>query len=116
MLAAMRDARVNAIFIPATTFTTRVHGRIVEFANRHRLPSASDSPQFVESGVLVGYGVDVPETMRRAVDYVDRILRGARPAEMAVEMPTKFDLSVNLKTARAIGVTVPRSILLRARR
>ena len=114
MFASMLDARAQAILATAIPFTTRIQPRIAEFAIRHRLPTASDFSQFVESGMLVSQGPDLPEATRSAVDILDRVLRGARPAALPVELPRKFELAVNLKTAQAIGLTVPRSILLSA--
>jgi putative ABC transport system substrate-binding protein len=78
------------------------------------LPTASDLSQFVESGMLVSQGPDLAETIRGAVDILDRVLRGARPATLPVELPRKFEVAVNLKTAKAIGLAIPHSILLGA--
>jgi putative ABC transport system substrate-binding protein len=114
--AAILEWRAEALVIPAMPFTGRNRQRIVEFANRNRLPSAFDLRFFVEAGGLVSYGPDMPETQRRAVDYVDRILRGARPGDLPVELPSRFELAVNLRTARALGLTVPQAVLLRADR
>ena len=112
--AEILDSRAQGIVVAAMPFTGRNHQRIVEFANRNRLPSAFDAKFFVKAGGLVSYGPDVPETQRRAIDYVDRILRGTRPSDLPVEMPSKFELVVNLRTARALRLIVPQSLLLRA--
>ena len=88
--------------------------RIAELAAQHRLPAMYWASWFVEAGGLVAYSPDYDAMMRRAASYVDRILKGARPAELPVEQPTKFDLVVNLKTAKALGLTIPESWLLRA--
>ena len=114
MFASMLDARMQAILALAIPFTTRIRRRIADFAIQHRLPTASDFSQFVESGMLVSQGPDFPETTRSAVDILDRVLRGARPADLPVELPRKFEVAVNLKTAKAIGLTVPRSIVVNA--
>ena len=87
---------------------------IVTFALRHRLPSLCDSATMTRAGLLASYAPDNVELWRRAADYVDRILRGANPAEMPVEQPTKFGLVINLRTARAIGLSIPEAFLLRA--
>jgi putative ABC transport system substrate-binding protein len=90
--------------------------QIVELAARHRLPAIYAREEFVEAGGLLSFGISVVERFRGAAEVVDRILRGAKPAEMPVEQPTKFELVINLKTARALGLKIPQSILLRADR
>jgi putative tryptophan/tyrosine transport system substrate-binding protein len=79
-----------------------------------RLPIASVSREFVETGGLMSYGPNIPDLFRRAGDYVDKILRGAKPADFPVEQPTKFDLAINLITAKALGLEVPPTLLARA--
>jgi putative ABC transport system substrate-binding protein len=74
----------------------------------------SDFPEYVEAGGLISYGPNFPDLFRRAAEYVDKILRGAKPADLPVEQPTKFDLVINLTTAKALGLTIPESFLLRA--
>jgi ABC-type uncharacterized transport system substrate-binding protein len=88
--------------------------QIVEFAAKNRLPAMYGGPMFAEPGGLLIYSVDFHELWRRAAVYVDRILRGAKPADLPIEQPKKFLLIVNLKTAKALGLTIPQSILLRA--
>jgi putative ABC transport system substrate-binding protein len=88
--------------------------RIIDAVVRHRMPSMFGSREFAESGGLVSYGPTLVGMYRRAADYVDRIARGAKPADLPIEQPAKFELILNLKTAKAIGVTLPTSILLRA--
>jgi putative tryptophan/tyrosine transport system substrate-binding protein len=83
-------------------------------ALRYRLPSISVLNQFVEAGGLMSYGASVSDIRRRAASYVDKILKGAKPADLPVERPTKFELTVNQKTAKALGLTIPPSLLLRA--
>jgi putative tryptophan/tyrosine transport system substrate-binding protein len=90
--------------------------RIRDLAIRYRLPSVSTMVGFAEHGGLLWYGIDAIESYRRAARYVDRILKGANPAELAVEQPTKFQLVVNRGTAKALGLSIPQSLLLRADR
>jgi putative ABC transport system substrate-binding protein len=87
---------------------------IILGAARNNVPAVYAQSPFARDGGLLSYGVDVVDTFRRAATYVDRILRGAKPAELPVQMPTKFEMAVNLKTAKALGLAVPPSILLRA--
>jgi putative ABC transport system substrate-binding protein len=79
-----------------------------------RLPAIYTSREFVEVGGLMSYGPNIPDMFRRAADYVDKILRGAKPGDLPVEQPTKFDLVINLTTAKALGLTIPEAFLLRA--
>src|SRR5262249_2348455 len=87
---------------------------IANFALHHRLPSCTASAAMARAGLLASYAPDPVDQWRRAADYVDRILRGANPAEMPVEQPTKFEFVINLKTAKAIGVAIPQPSLMRA--
>jgi putative ABC transport system substrate-binding protein len=88
--------------------------RIVEFAARHRLPAMYSISPFIDTGGLMIYGVNIPENHRRAATYVDKILKGAKPADLPIERPSRFDLIVNLKTAQALGITIPPSVLQQA--
>ena len=88
--------------------------QIVTFAARSRLPAVYTFPEFVQEGGLVAYGPNFPDLYRRAATYVDKILKGAKPGDLPVEQPTKFELVINLKTAKALGLTIPHSMLLRA--
>ena len=81
---------------------------------RSHLPSTSDGSGYVEAGFLMSYSADIPDQYRRAAAYVDKILRGTKPAHLPVEQPTKFELIINLKTAKQIGVTIPQSVLYQA--
>jgi len=89
-------------------------GRILEFAERRRLPAIYFFREFVDAGGLMAYGPSLTDSYRRAAAYVDKILKGAKPADLPVEQPTRFELVVNLKTAKALGLTIPQSILIRA--
>ena len=88
--------------------------RIVNFALKSRLPSVYSDRTAVDAGGLMSYGADLAESYRRVAYYVDRILKGAKPADLPVEQPMKFELAFNLKTAKQIGVTIPQSVLFRA--
>ena len=88
--------------------------RINNLAQGARLPTVYGFREYVEAGGLLSYGPNVPDQFRRAAGYVDKILRGARPADLPVEQPTKFDLAINLKTAKALGLDVPPMLLARA--
>jgi putative ABC transport system substrate-binding protein len=87
---------------------------IISAAARNNVPAVYHVSGMAREGGLLSYGVDTVDTLRRAATYIDRILRGAKPAELPVQLPTKFEMAVNLKTAKALGLTVPQSILLRA--
>ncbi|MBI4608779.1 MAG: ABC transporter substrate-binding protein [Candidatus Rokubacteria bacterium] len=88
--------------------------RIADFAVKRRLPTLAPIKEYVDAGALMSYGASIPGQWRRAAYYVDRILKGTKPADLPVEQPTRFELVINLKTARALGLTIPQSILLRA--
>jgi putative tryptophan/tyrosine transport system substrate-binding protein len=88
--------------------------RIAGFALRYRLPTTSFQRFFTEAGTLLSYGPSFADLFRRAATYVDKILKGAKPADLPVEQPTKFELVINLKTAKVLGLTIPPSLLLRA--
>ncbi len=87
---------------------------VADLALKYRLPTLMDNKEFVEAGGLVSLGLDLVESYRRAATHVDKILRGADPGDLPMEQPTKLDLAVNLKTARAVGLTIPESVLIQA--
>lgn len=91
-----------------------VRGRVVELAARHRLPALYSLRPPVEMGGLMSYGPDINEIWRQAAGFVDKILKGAKAGDLPAEQPTKFELVINLKAAKALGITIPRAMLLRA--
>jgi putative ABC transport system substrate-binding protein len=94
---------------------TRLHRqRIIDFVAERHLPAIYESREFVDAGGLVSYGIDLSAMQRRAAFYVDKILKGAKPADLPVEQPTKFELVINLRTAKTLGLTIPPSLLSRA--
>jgi len=110
---AMRS-RPQALLVLAGPVIYVHRTRIVESAIRNRLPSASVQPELAEAGGLLGYGPNLAELFRQAARYVDRVVKGARPADLPIERPSRFQLLVNLKTAKALGLTIPPSLLQRA--
>jgi putative ABC transport system substrate-binding protein len=106
--------RADALFIVSDPLVDTNRVRINTLAVAARLPTIHASREYVEAGGLMSYGPNIPDLYRRAADYVDKILRGTKPADMPVEQPTRFDLVVNLTTAKAIGLTIPESFLVRA--
>ena len=111
---AAAHGRVNALITVRNSMLTRNVKRIADLAIKSRLPSMSDGIDYVEAGCLVSYSSNDAESFRRAAVYVDKILKGAKPAELPVEQPTKFEFVINLKTAKQIGLTVPPNVLARA--
>jgi putative ABC transport system substrate-binding protein len=93
-----------------------IYQRIVEFAAKNRLPAIYPFSESIDAGGLMSYGVSVPDLFRRSAVYVDKILKGAKPADLPVEQPMKFELVINLKTAKALNLTIPQSVLYRADR
>ncbi len=112
--AAMAKERVGALLVLADSVVFLHRTRLAELAAKSRLPAAYGFRENVEAGGLMSYGIDMRDNARRAATYVDKILKGAKPADLAVEQPTKFELVINLKTAKALGLTIPQSLLLRA--
>lgn len=114
VLAAIGRSKTQGIFVAPDPFLTASSAKIAQLAAASRLPSVHYSRRFAEAGGLVSYGGSLDESYRRAAGHVDRILRGTRAGDLPVEQPTRFELVVNLNTAKAIGVKVPQSILSRA--
>jgi putative ABC transport system substrate-binding protein len=111
--ASARKEGVQAVFQVASPFLATYRGRLVALAASQRLPMTCETKLFVAEGCLMAYGPSFPEMSRRAAFYVDRILKGAKPGDLPVEQPTKFELVINLKTAKALGLTIPPSVLAR---
>ncbi len=107
------EANVGLVSMP-DSFTTVHSDLIISLATKYRLPAVSWIRSFAAGGGLMSYGVDLPDLYRRAASYVDRILKGAKPANLPVQQPTKFELVINLKTAKALGLTVPPALLAQA--
>jgi putative ABC transport system substrate-binding protein len=114
VFVAIRRDRPDALLTLVDPVTFAMRASIAEFAARERLPAMYPSQDFVEAGGLISYGADIEDLFRRAPRYVDRILKGAKPADLPVEQARKFDLVINLKTAKALGLTIPPSLLQRA--
>ena len=110
----MTRARAGALAVLGTPVFNRERRRLVDLAAKHRLPAVYSFRLYVEAGGLMSYGPDLPDMFRRSATYVDKILKGARPGDLPVEQPTKFELVINLKTAKALGLTIPPSVLARA--
>jgi putative ABC transport system substrate-binding protein len=112
--ATMVSKRVGALLVVVSPLTYLLKESIAESAIRYRLPTISNANQYAEAGLLVSYGPKLEDLYRRAATYVDKILRGAKAADLPVEQPSRFELTINLKTSRALGLTIPQSLLLRA--
>jgi len=109
-------ARVGAMLVVADAFLWSLRARIAALAARHRLPAIYPETEFAEAGGLMAYGPNVPDNFRRAAAYVDKILKGAKPADLPIEQPTKFELLVNLRAAKGLGLVLSPSLLHRADR
>jgi ABC-type uncharacterized transport system substrate-binding protein len=110
----MTSARVGALTVLPSNRFLREHRRLVELASQTRLPAVYTSREFVDAGGLMSYGANSADLHRRAATYVDKILKGAKPGDLPVEQPTKFELVVNLRTAQALGLKIPQSVLAHA--
>ena len=114
MIDAFAAAPNGALLISGVPPPAATSEAIFKEAVRHRLPTMYGAARNVQDGVLMSYGPDVRELLRGAASYIDRILRGAKPSDLPVQFPTKFELTINLKTAKAIGLEVPPTMLARA--
>ena len=113
-LGAATRERIGALIVEENSLTYSERNRIIEFTAEHGLPAIYGYRDYVVSGGLISYGANLPELMHRAMAYVDKILKGAKPSDLPVEQPTKFELVINAKAAKALGLTIPQSLLLRA--
>ena len=107
-------AHAGALTVLPSNMFTNERRRLVDLAAKNRVPTVYPAREFVDAGGLMAYGTNIADLYRRAATYVDKILRGAKPADLPVEQPTKFELVINLKTAKALGLTIPPSVLARA--
>jgi putative ABC transport system substrate-binding protein len=110
----MTKARAGALTVLGSTMFGNERRRLVDLAAKNRLPAVYPWREFVDAGGLMAYGPNVADLYRRAATYVDKILKGAKPGDLPIEQPTKFELVINLKTAKALGLTIPPSLLQRA--
>ena len=108
------DGSTDAILVGLEALTQAHRYRIAELAAKQRLPAMYGGREFVDAGGLIFYGPSFPDMYRRAASYVDRILKGAKPADLPVEQPTKFELWINSKAAKSLGLTIPPTLLARA--
>jgi putative ABC transport system substrate-binding protein len=113
VFTAMGKSQVDSVLVSTDSLFNNNFLAIANLALKRRLPTVG-SKEFAEAGGTIGYGVAFSDNYRRAASFVDKILRGAKPADLPVEQPTKFELVINLKTAKMLGLTVPQSVLLRA--
>src|SRR5712692_2427114 len=110
----MTRARAGALTVLGSVMFNTERRRLVDLAAKHRLPTVYTSREYVDDGGLIAYGPSIADVFRRAATYIDKILKGAKPADLPVEQPTKFELVINLKAAKALGLTIPPSLLQRA--
>ena len=112
--AVLEKERPDALTMLFDGLTTGYRGLVGDFAKKHKLPTVFGAREFAEAGGLMSYAPDIAEAFRRAATYADKILKGAKPADLPIEQPTKFELVINMKTAKALGLTIPQSVLVRA--
>ena len=110
----MPEMRPDGLAVVVDPITITAAPKIAELAAAHQLPAVYQAREFVTAGGLMSYGPSLKDNFRRAATYVDKIIKGAKPADLPVEQPTKFELIINLKTAKALGLTLPESLLARA--
>ena len=113
VFSVMTRDRVDALFVSGT-LSLDARTQLLDFAAKSRLPTMFGNREYVPAGGLMSYGVNFPEMFRQAAGYVDKIIKGAKPGDLPIEQPTKFELVINLETAKALGLTIPPSLLLRA--
>ena len=113
---ATSDGRADAVLVLSGSIFNSHRTQIPELAVKSRLPASYINPSYVEDGGLMSYGASVNDLYRRAATYVDKILKGAKPADLPVEQPTKFEFIINLKAAKQIGLTIPPNVLAKADR
>ena len=116
VFAAINKERPDGLYVPGDPLMNVNQKRTIGFALESRLPSMYSNREAVEAGGLMSYGADIADSYRRVAYFVDRILKGAKPADLPVEQPTKFEFVINLKTAKQIGLTIPPEVLARANR
>ena len=114
VFSELTNARAGGLVVLSTPMFSSERTRLVDLAARHRLPTMFPFRSYVDAGGLMSYGPNVADLFRRAATFVDKILKGAKPVDLPVEQPTKFELVINLKTAKALGLTIPQSLLQRA--
>ena len=114
--AELLKARPDALLVTAEAFTRRYQSRILDFANSNNIPAMFEDGSYVEAGGLMSYGPDYPAVFAKAAIFVDKILKGAKPADLPVEQPTKFELVINLRTAKALGLEIPPTLIALADR
>lgn len=112
--ATMKQRSADAILVASGGLLLPARSQVAALALEHRLPAIAAFREFPRAGLLLSYGPDLPDINRRAAGYVDRILKGAKAGDLPIELPVKFDLAINLSTAKALGLAVPQSVLLRA--
>jgi putative ABC transport system substrate-binding protein len=112
--STMTASGINGVLVVTDSLFQRYARQIADLAIKHRLPSISEVPEFAEAGGLIQYGLSISDLGRQSAAFVDKILKGAKPSDLPVERPTKFEFIINLKTAKAIGLTVPPEVLMRA--
>jgi putative tryptophan/tyrosine transport system substrate-binding protein len=112
--SAMKEARAGALIVESSSLLFTSRTRLADLALKNRLPTMFAQREYAEAGGLMAYSADFSDLFRRAATFVDKILKGAKPADLPVEQPTKFDFVINLKTAKALGLTIPPSLLQRA--
>ena len=114
--ATLREQKVTALIVAPYPFSSQQHNQIAQLAAQHRMPVAAPYAHFAEAGCLLSYGLDPLDNMRRAATFADKIFKGRKPADLPVEQPVKFELVINGKTAKALGLKIPQSLLISADR